>query len=754
MELVVIFLCLAAFGSAADVSQVQTSYPEGNQILFDSKGYLVNKISFIHVKWTMDMEPALQLLVNITTDLEVRFKSEMAKSNIPVKKFTVKQNITSVWDDNTLAELYSERSLDGAMVSLTLLEMFYRIFNQLNNLLRSVPEKYDISEDSLVHRRVKRELLDLIPAEHMDVINFFPTEVHHPSIYDYSPESFSLSNQTHYTNETHLNREKRELLGGMALAGVAWNAFKINTIENHLANLSSKYNYLVDVVQLQSSQFSQLAADVVLMKRLIHIISSNNYRKILATSISASDRLRDTVDSVVSIITSGRQRRVSPRLINGDALAELFINLQKKAKDLNSELLLLHPTDIYDVQASYGYSQEGLLFKIYAHVPLASKSELLALFEHMPFPLSYQSILANSTITPDTGVDKYLAVLPDTSSPDGHRYRVLNEPEIQSCFRLRDYYLCSGRNTLRTDIFSSCIGSLWLKKDNLIIENCKMKVEPLQEVAVKLSPRQWLVFSPVPESYSINCGKSIIKSLRFESQTLVSLIEDCDVELKSHHLSTDVNVLVDFKVDSFEWRFYGNVLSIKSDPVNDDPNRAIDEATLARELYALQNISHLKHHFESSYDPFSDIWKAITNLNLFSWFGNVYTFILIVVLIYLFYQALVRGWFQKCFCPKRNRYQETSIVRPIRTPIIRYSSASRTNDEIELPSPPSYTSIVDEKAPSAPLLDPDSVMAVVDGPCVVKHDSNQKPEDFVCHNHDPVHGCSGSFRKKGKKSRK
>lgn len=281
-----------------------------------------------------------------------------------------------------------------------------------------------------------------------------------------------------------------------------------------------------------------------------------------------------------------------------------------------------------------------------------------------------------------------------------------------------------------------------------------MKVEPLQEVAVKLSPRQWLVFSPVPESYSINCGKSIIKSLRFESQTLVSLIEDCDVELKSHHLSTDVNVLVDFKVDSFEWRFYGNVLSIKSDPVNDDPNRAIDEATLARELYALQNISHLKHHFESSYDPFSDIWKAITNLNLFSWFGNVYTFILVAVLIYLFYQALVRGWFQKCFCPKRNRYQETSIVRPIRTPIIRYSSASRTNDEIELPSPPSYTSIVDEKAPSAPLLEPDSVMAVVDGPCVVKHDSNQKPEDFVCHNHDPVHGCSGSFRKKGKKSRK
>jgi hypothetical protein len=762
MKFVALLLILIALNIKANDEDISISYPEGNQILFAEKGHIINKITFAHVTWTMDMRPPLDALMNITASLEHKFKSEMAKANRPVKTFTVAGNITTIWNDEVIKDLYTERTLDGAMVCLTLLEMFYRIHGQIDSLLRSVPEKYNINQsqdNTLVHQRVRREAIERLPEEFQDVFDFLDLNV--PTSDEgfnlFNTEPFSFDNDLMYLSQNDSDsREKREVLGGLALAGVVWNAFKINRIETHLETLSKKYNVVVDSVSLISAQQGQIAADLVLMKRLLQVIAGNDYRKILASSISTGDRLRDSVENIVAIVTSGRQRRVSPRLINGDSLAELFLNLQRRSEFLNSDLLLKHPTDIYDVQASYGYDKEGLLFRIYAHIPFADKLEKLAVSEHLPFPLAYQSMKENQTITPDTGPDRYLAVIPDSSASDGHRYRVLNEAEFQSCFKIRDFYLCSGRNTLRTDIYSSCIGSLWLQKQNLVVKNCNMKLEPLREVAVKVSPRKWLVFSPRPESYSTNCGKGVIKSLRFEPQTLVTLIEDCELDLESHHLSTDVNVMVNFKVETREWRFYGSVFPPKEEVVEFDLNKAIDEAIAVREKVYVGDLTHLKHDFNATADPLTEVWKAISNLNLFSWFGNVYTFFIYVIVLYITYLAVVNGWFKKCFCPKRRQYelQSAPIIRPARAPIIRYNSApQKIVEELEFPSPPPYVSVVDEKTPSAPLLDPDDVSD--DSKCLIKHTNGQDPKDFICHHHDPINGCSGSYPKKAsKKSRK
>ena len=791
-------------------SGIEISYPDGNQLLFYPKDQLINRLSFVHVVWTMDLQGPINLLKNVTTDLDSRFKAELRKSNKPIKKFDLENNVSSVWNDNTLQDLYSEKHLDGAVVCLTLLEMFYRLYHQLDSLLRSVPEKYDVSDDLLNHQRMKREDPD------DEVFSFID-----------DPTQLRCLN----TNSS-LERFKREILGGAALGISVWNSYRISNIESHFANLSSKYNVLVDSVQLLGAQHNQLAADVELMKRLIHIISSNNYRKILASAISTSSQIQNTVENVVSIVTSGRQRRISPRLINGDSLAELFLNLKKKAAELDSELLLVHPTDIYDVQASYGYSQSGLLFKIYAHIPMASKSETLALFEHIPFPMAFQSMMANATITPVTGLDKYLAVLPTESSPDGHKYRVLSESEFQGCFKLRDYYLCSNRNTLRLDIRSSCIGSLWMQDHTLVLQNCKLKIEPLQEVAVKTSPRQWLVFSPELLIRSVKCGKRTVQSLRFERQTLISLIDDCEVTLLKFVLSTDTNVLMDFKILTHEWRYFGSIFS-PSTLDEDDINKAFDEISLSKGKYGIQNLDHLKHYFEASSNSINKLWDSISNLNLFSWFGNVYMFLFYIFIIWLFVVALMKGWFKKCCFPKKKILsRDSSIARPLKTPIIRYTAPPPLSKSAAAPavptSPPSYNSIVNASAPLVPVeteneglfsssnndfqlypslparnenarlyptvsieteserlypsipsvpvrnentrvyptistedenerIFPAAVKGDKSGAganllCYVKHvPANQSVTSFVCHHHDPINGCNGSFGQKKKK---
>lgn len=728
---------------------IHVSYPDGNQILFDPKGFLVNKIAFIHVKFIVDMQDPLKMLDKIILDLNEAYLAEVKRSNNRiVNKVNTQDDIASVWGDGSLAALYNDKNLDGATVCLTLLEVFLRISIQLKGLLTSVPEKYDVHGGTMIHDRTKRAV--------------------------------------------------GLLAGGVAIGISLWNSHKISVLEKHLTDLSSKYNKLIDSTVLLSEKHNQLAADVEIMARLIKMIASSNYRKILATAISAQDQLRDTIDNVVSIVTDGRQKRVSPRLVNGDDLAKLFLSISRQAKDINCEMILTQPSDLYEVEASYGYSKEGLVFGIYLHVPVVPKSEKLALLEHIPFPIYHQSFLMNSTLTPQTGLDKFLAVLPTSLATQengiaSHKYRVLSEVEFQSCHQIRDHFLCAGRNTLRTDIDNSCIGSLWLKDKDLIKKNCDIKIEPLKEVAAKLSPKEWLIFSPELYTAPALCGKNIIKSIRFEHQTRLRLAEDCDLSLKHHILTTDVNIMEDFKIETHEWRYFDSIFDevIKEE---EDFNEVIKEISSSKGKYGLNKTSMavLKHHVEPTNDQLSKIWSAISNLNIFAWFGNVYTFLAACLIIFVLYLAITRGWFKSCFSSSDSGSPE--MERPMRPVLLSYrpneailsapllQSNLEKPKSLEEPKPPPYSSLLLEEAgaqaPSAPFLDeisnvtsnesflnqnsikieneakqnsysPVNPLAM----CVVKSiPRGRSIQDFICNHHAPgtVQGCSGYFKRKPK----
>jgi len=686
----------------------------------------------------------MELLQNTTESLEKLYAEDMAKASFKAKKIETEDDVLSIWKDQSFSDLYSTRLMEGAAVSLILLEMFLRMKNQLANLLLAVPEKYDFNDELLLHRS-RRNTIDFLPHGTRTVAGneFEPIDnVADEGVFGFSNES-----------KTFRHREERDVLGAVAIGMSLWNAFKISNLEHHMANLSSKYNVLIDSTNLLNAKHNQLATDVLFLKRLVEIITQQSYRKITAMSISSIDRLRDTVDSVVSIVTSGRQRRVSPRLLNGDTLAEAYLMLLRKAKDMNCELLLAHPTDIYNVQATYGYSQEGLVFEIIAHVPMVSKSEKLALFEHVPFPIAFQSRMSKSTITPNTGSEKYLAVIPlsqSSSSEATHKFKVMNEVEFQSCFVLRNHYICSSRNTLRLDIKSSCIASLWLKDHELISKNCELKIEPPQEVVAKLSPKEWLIYSPVSITKSITCGTNIIDNVRLERQTRLTLVEDCELTLEKHYISTDVNILVDFQVKVHDWKYYGSVFTSALND-HENVNDIIDEVMATRGKFGIQDLTHLKHYFETSSDVLSQMWKAISKLNIFSIFGNVYSFLVYVFIIWLLIFACRQGWITKMFCPKKEETERLPIIRPMRAPSIGLRPSNAVTLDIQ--GPPPYEVAV----PSAPLLNNEAPMAMFfeseqptdtkgQNECLIKpQDPSQDPLSFTCHMHDPVQGCSGTF---------
>ena len=748
--IVAILLFLLCDGS--EDLEFATLHPEDNQILFYDKGSVVNKATFLHIRFLVDMNGPLTELDRIIGSLKVLNEEDGKNAKKTLLPLLDKgKSVVSTWKNGEHTELYRNRALDGVAITSMLLAMFDELTKELQGVLMVVPENYDMHENTMTHVRTRRD---------MDGWSLAPDSI--------DPYEDLLPHE----------REKRDsIVGTLALVVAARNAWKIDTLEKHMSNISSEFNHMVDSLQLLSNQHVQLAVDVQAMKDLFKIIQHRNYHKVITSALVLANQLSRTRDTLHSIITAGQQRKVSTQLVYGQDLIQLFKAVEKKAKELNCDMILQQPADLYEVEASYGYDQNGNVFAIYMHVPLVAKNERLDLYEHFPFPI-LQSYSTNSTILPMTGNDKYIAVLPvptevSVDQPtQPYRYRVFNEVELEKCSRIRTTYLCGGRNTLKTDIEASCIGSLWLREHSLIAKNCDMEVLPPREFVTKLAPSKWIIYSPQNYSAPVVCGSTAKPSkgynARIEKQTIVTLPEDCVLNLRKHQLSTDLNIFIDFKIETHEWRFDGNIFDdLTKNQV--ELNSMIQELISSKSKFGLRDLSHLKHYFQHSSDKLSQLWGYVSNLSIFSWFGNIYNFVTIFIFAWVFYLAYSKG-----FCriarrrkgqieglPLRNPILAGSVRRPAR-PAIRFvkgpdelvfSSQSRNAANpvvIDMPRYPALE-LEDPYAPRAPMSEEGFLEELpISSECNPGSlDSKHKLENFVCNFHVPKGApghCMGYFR--------
>jgi hypothetical protein len=416
-----------------DEPDFKVEYPSENSVLFADRGRLANSLAFIHLAFRQDYREPIRLLDNMINELKTAYNKEMIGLKKATVSFSDQNAINNVWKGTDYMGLIVEQKQDAAFVIIHILEMFMRYNKQLKDLFSAVPMNYQESQpDRFTHSRTKRDL--------------------------------------------------GLLVGGIALFNSVRNSFRLDELDSQFANLSSSHNQLVDSVSLLKTNFQQLEIDTQLILRLTTVLLKSN-RKLLTTAVTLADRLRDTVDRIIAVITSGQRRKVNPRLLNGEEIVRVYRALHERANSMNADMILQDPTDLYEVEASYAFDPDTYRFEIILHVPLILKSESLKLYEFTRFPV-LESLTLNATITPKVGEHKFLAVIPKNPGvpkEDGvasHMYRVLDTAELQSCSRIRDVYLCGLRNTLRSDITSSCIGSLWLQNNDLILKNCEMEVEP------------------------------------------------------------------------------------------------------------------------------------------------------------------------------------------------------------------------------------------------------------------------------------
>ena len=684
-------------------------YPSENKVLFLDKGRLINSMGFIHLAFKQDYAETIKELDGMIDQLKENYHKDMIKVQKSVAPISDLKSLEAIWDGPDFMRLIKERNQDSVFVIMSLMEVFMRYSKQLKGLFSSVPTgQQDSHPDNYLHTMTKRDL------------------------------GF--------------------LLGGFAMFNSFRNSHRIDELESQLSSLSSSHNQMVDSVNMLTSGYNQLQISTKLILRLTNVLLQSNNRRLMAGAFNLADRLRDTVDRVVAIITSGQRRKVNPRLLDGEELIKIFKALQEKARNMNAEMILQEPTDLFEVEVSYAFDPLKYRFELVLHVPLILRSESLKLYEHVNFPL-YESLGLNATIIPKVSESKFLAVLPKnsgTSQKDGiasHMYRVLDSAELQSCNRIRDVYLCGLRNTLKIDFESSCIGALWLQNNDLILKNCEMEILPPQEYVAKVGPREWLIMSHKPVSRTLQCGSNFVKPLLIENQTLLRLPENCNLQLSRYVLSTDINVHLDFKVDVMSWRFYGSVIkNLFREEM--DPREIVQEVLKNRGQIELPDVTHLKHQFvPTSSIQFSKIWASIKNLSFFSGFSSLLVY---AGCLWVIYFLISRGLLTRLLSLCRGPPTEIPMIIPARASIRRLPPAPRAQRAIAVETPPSYSSVMLEKQRAKaqdvelqPLAQfsrestvSESESNLSESDCVV-NGKRMKQNEFLCTVHDPEKGCSG-----------
>lgn len=600
---VLFFICSVLSDSFKHQQLVKVKSIKDSQIIFKAKGHVINKATFLHIRFNVSMDQILNYSEEIVGKLQYILESEKNLSSNPITKVLEKhEEFSKDAHFKEVSGLFRDRAKDGVVICSLLLKMFQSQISRLKTAL-SITVKPEFHNGTMAHQRVKKDVL-----------------------------------------------------GGIALAVGLRNMYYINELERQFANMSAKYNTLVDSVQLLNKHVLDVSMNVELLQQLLKMISHKNYHKIITLVVVLNDQLKDTIDSIHNIILQGQHKRMSTKLLSGEQSVELFERIREVASQQGCEMVLQDPSDLFEIEASYGYDQEAKYFAVYLHVPLVEPDELLVLYKYIPFPLYLESLGYNRTVLPQ-GYEDYIAILPfrsENSKTTAHRYRSLSESELNDCFRLRHTYLCSGRNTLLTNAEDTCIGALFLKQSKLIETRCSVEISNIPQFAAKLGHGHWMVYSVNTYSAMAQCG-SFKETVTIEKTVDLRMPENCKLDLNNMELSTDSHMDEDHPSNLITWAYSGEIFrDFTADKITSTD--LINDLLKIKNRVDLKDLAHLKHFYAHTENHLSKIWDYLSGFSIFSFFGNTTLVILVIVFIYV---AARCGWFKLCYNCLRSRREES-----------------------------------------------------------------------------------------------
>ena len=354
------------------------------------------------------------------------------------------------------------------------------------------------------------------------------------------------------TSNTRPERQLELLFGIGATLFSLYNYINAKAEDPQIEKNKNSINSLTHIADIQENHLKHL--DIEVANNRYFYLHQLKFNPALLVSASQDITFQTNAisDKFLSTIQQLQLKRLSPNFLQGETINKLFLHLQQKAHANNMDLLINAPSDLFQIDVSYFYKSHNMELNIFIHAPMVKPMKLLKFFQFIKFPLS-QNIGKNLTMMPNVNED-LLAIGHE------HQFKLLSQSDLNSCTQYGPTYMCKGRDVMRTDLDTTCLGAYYLENLEAIQQRCKFDLIPSQEHVFQIESNKWIISSPSDFSTTIKCP-STFQSITIRSSSVITVQPGCQVDLKSHVIQPDsATTDSDLETIHYEWSWDSNVL--------------------------------------------------------------------------------------------------------------------------------------------------------------------------------------------------
>lgn len=452
-------------------------------------------------------------------------------------------------------------------------------------------------DNTTIQEEIRARIIDFVLESLKRIQNLSGDNLTNPD----SP-SFGPQPDPFYQNLPQ-GRERRAVGVGMVALGTLtgigsalgtflgmYNMAEIKNLANQVGNLNEQNKILMEISTKQDKAIKDLLSSIDNVNAALQGLIVHNPAVLQARLEHHINSFREKVRQSVHVLQQLQHRRLAVDYLDKQQLTLMHEALQAQAAQLGYEILPEKISDYFQLEASY--VRTGPEVMLILHVPCVAPQGKLRMFRHVAYPFAINTpprirnnSIADALLLP--GNDS-LAFLPepvpealylktkDTLIAIGEqdRYKTFSESELTECDKHGRYFLCEGHQILRTQLAESCLGALYLRREEGVHAHCKFERRKLVEEVYQLSPNTFLIYSPIMFTTKQICtNQSITNSPIFiQGTTTVTVPPGCQVSLKSHVISADLNIRLSPPPVKATWKW--NPLTFPSDMLEDV--RAVD----------------------------------------------------------------------------------------------------------------------------------------------------------------------------------
>ena len=484
--------------------------------------------------------------------------------------------------------------------------------------------------------------------------------------YDHSDES-----TTTYVEMTKLlSRHKRFLLAAGVAIGILgtfmgiYSQYQITELQKQIANSEHKHNMLVQITDRHEVMLQKITKNMETFLELIKAMQEYNPGLIYAHLNEHMEGFLDRIRVIEGAVQQLQHRRLSTDLLTSDQLQILHEAVLNVATREGYEALPEKIGDYFQVEVSYVRKNTDV--DIIIHVPCITPNSLLTIYKYVsfPFPLPKsrrrtdisiaETLTAHSlSLTEAMGLfDNSTTYIPHTDAlyvtqdqsmiaiGRDHRFRMTSQADLVSCIQRNHVYLCDKHQVVRTDLLSTCLGSLYLRDAEGVRTHCRFEVRPMTETVYQLNNLDHLVFSPKSLTAQMTCRNGSLYPVFLNKASRITVPPGCQLKLRSHHITSDTHINIAPPPLQYEWHWDPEAL----------PSHLLEgSAHLDQQIQSLREHLYNTSQLSVSRMDFSNLLtNEITSPNTFlSLFWPVFLFALPILLV-----ALFIGW-----CYKRRQHR-------------------------------------------------------------------------------------------------